>query len=44
LRKDAATIELEKIILLEEVSWKQKLRALYLRGAGTPFLVLLISR
>jgi hypothetical protein len=28
LRKDAARVELEKTILLEEVSWRQKLRAL----------------
>jgi hypothetical protein len=37
LRKDVATVELEKTILLEEVSWRQKLRALWLkRGIKIP--------
>ena len=31
LRMDVVTNELERTILLEEVSWRQKLRALWLR-------------
>jgi hypothetical protein len=31
LRKDEDTVKLEKTIVLEEVRWRQKLRALWLR-------------
>jgi hypothetical protein len=34
LRKEAATVELEKTTLLEEVSWRQKWRALWLKAGG----------
>jgi hypothetical protein len=34
LRKDAVTVEQEKTILLEEVSWRQKLKAIMVKRGG----------
>jgi hypothetical protein len=34
LRKDAVTVEQEKTILLEEVSWRQNLKAIMVKRGG----------